>query len=300
MTSTAITIVHYSQYILDWVEGELNKQPRLDDLALQLGYSKRMIQLHFKKTYGITIGDYILNRRLYRASLLLRLTELPVGEISYHLHFDSHNNFCRAFKRKFHCSPLVFRRLPVDSLPSLQLPQIHYNGHIDYKSVTLNNKILSGVSFQYEDNFYQPNTWGMNVKIQRLRSWFQDCRAPFAIASKVTPSDSTLLQARAGGIAVSAIAGRVIEAPTTVTGDESYPLNGQYLCCTFHGFFSDYTDYIKSIYMHLIPKLKLTHRDARVVEFFYFTRHLFDNDPKVFCECYIPVSDCDSDNVDIV
>ncbi len=219
-----------------------------------------------------------------------------ISEISSHLCFDSHNNFCRAFKKKLHCSPVEFRRLSLNSLPSLQLPQIHYNDDIDYKFMTFNNKILSGVSFQYEDNFYQPNSWGRDIKLQRLRSWFQDCHAPFAIASKVIPSDTTLQRARDGAIGVSAIAGQIIEASTTTTGDESYPLSGRYLCCTFYGFFSDYADHNKSIYMHLLPKLKLTHRGVRDVEVFYFTHNLFDNDPKVFCEHYIPVSNCDIDN----
>ncbi|MGL4666760.1 MAG: helix-turn-helix domain-containing protein [Saezia sp.] len=290
-----LNISSCDQAILDWIETELNASPRLDELATKLGYSKRMIQLHFKQTHGMTIGDYIHNRRLYRACVLLRMTELSVSEIACHLHFSNHHNFCRAFKKKLHCTPLAFRRLPLNLLPSLQLPQVHYSKDIDYQLVTLEHKVLYGVPFQYEDNYYQPNSSGGVVKIQRLRAWFQDCRAPLVFASEIA-QDKPSLNARMGNVAVIAIAGHVrsVSSAPSPTDDSAYPIHGRYLYCTFYGLFHDYGDYNKDIYMHLLPKLNLKHRDARDIEFFHFTRHIFDEPPKVFCEYYIPVVDNDA------
>ncbi|WP_421277009.1 helix-turn-helix domain-containing protein [Aeromonas veronii] len=292
-----LTIDDYAQDILAWIDANFNEQPRLDDLALKLGYSKRMIQLHFKKTHGMTIGDYIHNRRLYRACVLLRMTELSVGEIAHHLHFGNHHNFCRAFKKKLHCSPRVFRKRPVNLLPSLPLPPINYGKHIVHSIVTLEKKVLLGTAFQYEDKFTDSNSVGGVVRLQRLQAWFQDNQSMLTMASEVE-RNGTSFAARAEMITVSAIAGQTVSAVHHIDISESmttYMLDGRYLCCPFHGLFSDYAAHNKDIYMHLLPKLKLKRREGRDVEFFYFTPHIFDDSPKVFCEHYIPIEDEEQD-----
>lgn len=287
-----LTIADYDQYIADWIEVKLDSQPRLDDLAANLGYSKRMIQHHFKKKHGMTIGDYIHNRRIYRACVLLRMTELSVGEIACRLHFSSHHNFCRAFKTKLNCTPLSFRLLPASLLPSLALPQMNYRGHIAYHVATLEEQVLVGVVFQYQDSFIAPNSIGGEVKMRRLQSWFQDNRAPLVLASKVE-QNHTSLDSRANMVNVSVIAGNamhVAEAIDLPDGAVTHVLDGRYLCCPFHGFFSDYAAHNKDIYMHLLPKLHLKREEGRDIEFFYFTHHIFDEHPKVTCKHYIPIT----------
>ncbi|OKP21408.1 hypothetical protein BSQ40_25875 [Serratia fonticola] len=288
-----MTIDDYAQDILEWIGANFYEQPRLEDLASKLGYSIRMIQLHFKKTHGMTIGDYIHNRRLYRACVMLRMTELSVGEIALQLHFGNHHNFCRAFKKKLHCTPRAFRMLPINCLPSLALPQINYDKDITHSIVTLKNKVLLGTDFQYEDKFTDPNSTGGVVRLRRLQAWFQDNHSTLTIASDIErnkkPSNS-----RAEMITVSAIVGNIVDTVPSINIPENttfYILDGLYLCCPFHGFFSEYAAHNKDIYMHLLHKLKLNRRVGRDVEFFYFTPHIFDESPKVFCEHYIPIVD---------
>lgn len=291
--SPRLTIDHYTQEILKWIDVHFKEQPCLDDLAHKLGYGKRMIQLHFKKTHGMTIGDYISNRRLYRACVLLRMTELTIGEIAHHLHFGNHHNFCRAFKKKLHCSPRAFRMLPVNLLPSLPLPQTNYGEHITHSIVTLEKKVLLGAAFQYEDKFTDSNSIGGVVRLQRLQAWFQDNQSVLTMASDVE-RNGTSFAARAEMITVSAIAGQTVSVVKYIDmpeGMTAYTLDGRYLCCPFHGFFSDYAAHNKDIYMYLLPKLKLKRREGRDVEFFYFTPHIFDESPKVCCEHFIPIED---------
>lgn len=286
-----LTIDDYTQDILEWIGDNFYEQPRLEDLARKLGYSTRMIQLHFKKTHGMTIGDYIHNRRLYRACVMLRMTNLSIGEIALQLHFGNYNNFCRAFKKKLHFTPRAFRMLPINCLPSLALPQINYGKNIIHSIVTLDNKLLLGTAFKYEDKFSDPNSTGGEVRLRRLQAWFQDSNSTLTIASDVE-HNNTLSNSRAEIITVSAILGHVVDAAPSIYIPEnttSYLLDGLYLCCPFHGFFSDYAAHNKDIYMHLLHKLKLKRRVGRDVEFFYFTPHIFDESPKVFCEHYIPI-----------
>ncbi|WP_421230916.1 helix-turn-helix domain-containing protein [Aeromonas sp. 603079] len=287
-----LTIDDYAQDILEWIDANFNELPCLDDLALKLGYSKRMIQLHFKKTHGMTIGDYIHNRRLYRACVLLRMTELSISEIAYYLHFTNHQNFCRAFKRKLHFSPRAFRMLPVNILPSLQLPQVSYNGNIAHDLITLEKRVLLGAEFRYEDYFLGPNSMRGQVKLRRLQAWFQDNTTTLTIASEVERNDMLQARSRAGMISVSAIAGQAVNAVQSVDtpiNTTLYTFGGYYLLCPFYGFFSDYAAHTKDIYMHLLPRLNLKRREGRDIEFFHFTPHIFDESPQIFCEHYIPV-----------
>lgn len=290
-TIKPITIDNYTQDILDWIIDNLYEQPRLDDLAKKLGYSKRMIQLHFKKTHGMTIGDYIHNRRLYRACVLLRMTTLPVCEIAYALHYDNHHNFCRAFKKKLHCTPKTFRNLPLNLLPSLPVPKIHYNDDFTYQIITLENKTLYGVHFQYEEKFTAAGVLGEPVRIQRLQGGFQDSHATITIASEVDRNNPTL-QARNDMIIVDAIIGYSIN-PLLQRGlpESYYTLDGVYLCCPFYGTFSEYAAHNKDIYMHLLDRLGLKRREGRDVEFFHFTPQIFDESPKILCEHCIPIID---------
>lgn len=53
----------------------------------------------FKQHMGINFSVYVENIRLEKAKILLRTTELSVGEIAQRVGYSSANSFCRAFKR---------------------------------------------------------------------------------------------------------------------------------------------------------------------------------------------------------
>lgn len=239
----------------------------------------------------MSIGEYISNRRLYRACGLLRLTELTVSEIALMLKYDNHHNFCRAFKKKLHCTPLAFRRLPQECLPVVLLPKTNFRDDFVYHLVEFTTEVLYGVEFQYQDQFTNPGLLGGPLRLQRLRSWFQDNRTPLTVASDILRKNSDL-DARSELITVNAIAGfsaHVDDGFTPTEGSICYPLDGLYLCCPFNGFFADYPEHNKDIYRHLLPKLECSRREARDVEIFHFTHHIFDEHPKVLCEHYIPI-----------
>lgn len=286
-----LTIKDCHDSILTWIETNIDEQPRLDDLAARIGYSKRMIQIYFKEIYGMSIGEYISNRRLYRACGLLRLTELTVSEIALMLKYDNHHNFCRAFKKKLHCTPLAFRRLPQELLPAVRLPKTNHRDEFAHHLVTFTKKALYGVEFQYQDQFTKPGLLGGPIRLQRLRSWFTDSQAPFTIASDIVRKNMNL-DARNELITVNAIAGLSVHVDSIFTPPKDsifYPLDGLYLCCPFYGSLQDYAEHNKDIYRHLLPQFKYTRREARDVEIFHFTHHVFDASPRILCEHYIPI-----------
>lgn len=283
-----LTIDDFTKKIIHWIEVNIDKQLTLDDLASRIGYSKRMIQLHFKEKYGMTIGAYILNRRLYRSCVLLRMTTLSISEIAYLLHYDNHHNFCRAFKKKVHYSPLAFRNLPLEKLPSIPLPQINYTAPISYAFMEFKNKTIDGINLRYNDEIKNPNSSGGIIRLQRIQAWFRDNQSPLTIASDVLRQNS-LAQGRMGIITVSAYMGQLIDSSLASSTNIVPHIDGMYLRCDFDGYFDSYVSHNKEIYSHLLSKLGLKRRDVCDVEIFHFSPHVFDDLPKVICEHYIPI-----------
>lgn len=82
----------------------------MDMLARQLGCSKVYLIRMFKKDFGITPYDYLMNKRIKSAKILLTHSSLFLKEIADRLCFSDQYYFSNYFKKKTGISPLVFRR----------------------------------------------------------------------------------------------------------------------------------------------------------------------------------------------
>lgn len=96
--------------VLDWVEENINMPISQADVVKKSGYSQRYFQDIFLGKTKLSIAKYILARKLSLSSVLLRLTNLSVFEISTIYSFHSQQSFSRAFKRYFKVSPSLFRK----------------------------------------------------------------------------------------------------------------------------------------------------------------------------------------------
>ncbi|MBO5199157.1 MAG: AraC family transcriptional regulator [Lachnospiraceae bacterium] len=63
----------------------------------------------FKKEYGVSVQDYLLQYRLKRARQLIEQTDMNVTEIMYSCGFMDLPNFSRQFKKKYGEAPAHFR-----------------------------------------------------------------------------------------------------------------------------------------------------------------------------------------------
>lgn len=145
--------------ILWYIESNIENTPLdINDLVKYSGYSRRYLQLIFKRYTGIPIGSYIQLRRITRAATLLRITQLSILAISEQLFFDSQQTFTREFKKNTGYTPLQYRKTNHwgFSLPrkgkkhniSLHLPQI----------CCINSEIFYGTEIEYteETPFFNP------------------------------------------------------------------------------------------------------------------------------------------------
>jgi AraC-like DNA-binding protein len=92
------------------MEDRLGDPPTLDEMAGEIGVSRRHFFRAFKQSTGKTPHAFIAERRLERAVDLVRTTELSATEIALDCGFASSSHFTYAFKRNYGSGPLEYRR----------------------------------------------------------------------------------------------------------------------------------------------------------------------------------------------
>lgn len=101
---------------MDYIEVRLDEVLTIGEIAKQAGYSKYHFHRIFKNNIGISISDYIRQRRLARASSALLYTNLRILDIALQNQFESQEAFTRAFKKYYRFPPGQYRKLMSDIL----------------------------------------------------------------------------------------------------------------------------------------------------------------------------------------
>ncbi|MBR2381746.1 MAG: AraC family transcriptional regulator [Clostridia bacterium] len=82
----------------------------MQDVYDEIHLSKSQISREFKKYYGVTPYQYLLNRRIAIAQNLLTKTKLSIKEISDSLCFVDEYHFSSLFKKRNGVSPTAYRK----------------------------------------------------------------------------------------------------------------------------------------------------------------------------------------------
>lgn len=100
--------------VIAFAESLLESESRteISQLVRYSGYSHRHLQRLFRNKTGMSVGDYIRRRRLTRAAILVRLTGYSLHDIAISVGFDSQPSFNREFRKRFGCSPGIYRNSP--------------------------------------------------------------------------------------------------------------------------------------------------------------------------------------------
>lgn len=84
----------------------------LQRLSQLLGYSKYYTTRKFKEISGISLRDYLSQRKLSFALKEIRDGNKSITEIAFDYGFASHEAFTRAFKRVYGIAPMEYRKHP--------------------------------------------------------------------------------------------------------------------------------------------------------------------------------------------
>lgn len=95
--------------VFGYIQEHIAENFSLDDAASFAGVSSFYLSKLFKEETGETFINYVTDRRLEKARLMLCNTGLSIKEISAEIGYNDQNYFSRIFKNKFGISPTDFR-----------------------------------------------------------------------------------------------------------------------------------------------------------------------------------------------
>lgn len=92
-----------------FIDNHLCEQITIEMLCHALNVSRNYLYRSFHECYGQTVNDYITERRINKAKVLLAETADPIYSIAEKTGFENHTYFCKLFKKKTGISPSQYR-----------------------------------------------------------------------------------------------------------------------------------------------------------------------------------------------
>lgn len=126
-----------------YIENNLTEDIKMDEVSREAFTSSSHFQLIFHVVTGLTIGEYIRNRRLSQAALDLVGTDNRIIDVAMRYQYDTQESFSKAFRRFHGVSPSKAKRKNI---------KLFY-------PLTINVTVQGGfeMSFKLVDEFYWNN-----------------------------------------------------------------------------------------------------------------------------------------------
>ena len=93
-----------------FVDARLDRRLSRNDLARRAGYDAREFSIAFRNTFGMTPMQYVIERRLDRACLLIAGTRRDLADIAISAGFSSQSHLTSTLKKRRGITPLRLRR----------------------------------------------------------------------------------------------------------------------------------------------------------------------------------------------
>ena len=88
----------------------INAHINIDKVCKLINISRSHFFRCFKKTFGITPAEYIMQSKIGAAKILLANTNHSISEISMRFDFSSFSHFSRTFHKYVGCTPSEYRK----------------------------------------------------------------------------------------------------------------------------------------------------------------------------------------------
>ena len=108
----------YIQDALNFINSNYMHSITVQEIADYVNLSRSYLYKMFIKNLGISPQRYLINLRMYKATLLLKSTKLPIGEVANSVGYSDSLLFSKTFSKHFSMSPLNYRNNQVNK-PSI-------------------------------------------------------------------------------------------------------------------------------------------------------------------------------------
>ncbi len=92
------------------IDSTLLYHKSIKEMAAELSYSYDYFRHKFKSITGVSVTDYIINKRIQNACLLLQQDQYSCTEIAQLCGFSSSSQFSNLFKKKMGLPPLTYQK----------------------------------------------------------------------------------------------------------------------------------------------------------------------------------------------
>lgn len=93
------------------VQTEYDQELSLEIISDRLHYNPSYLSNIFKKEFGITFSEYLMNYRLEMAKKWLVETNMTIKDIAERLQYQNPQNFIRSFRKKEEVTPGTYRKM---------------------------------------------------------------------------------------------------------------------------------------------------------------------------------------------
>ena len=110
LSSTGRLRDFYIREALSFIEQNFQNDISVEDIARFCGLNRSYFGKIFKDTVGRSPQDFLMNYRMVKATELLKMTQLSIGDISNAVGYSNQLHFSRAFKNIYGVSPRDWRK----------------------------------------------------------------------------------------------------------------------------------------------------------------------------------------------
>ncbi len=220
------------------------------------------------------MGRYIQLRRISRAAVLLKLTNLSLIDIADKLFYDSQQTFTREFRKNTGYTPCQYRKHKAWSFDNLMgyrcagmhfpIPEIRY----------IDNISISGMHKKYKEIIPHTGTCS-KLRWSTINEFLVQKNTPVFISNKVQPAKKVNNE-----LEIYTVYWELDEC----SNQKLFLPEGLYAYFRFKGEVNGYIRHINNAYMNILPFYGLQKRDDYDVEIISK-----DNDECFLFEYYLPV-----------
>lgn len=100
---------NYVEEALNFMEGAFCDPITVQDIANHLSLNRSYLHRQFKAAMGVSVQDYLLDRRIRQACILLKNTDLPIQVVARSVSYQDALYFSKIFHQKKGVSPSQYR-----------------------------------------------------------------------------------------------------------------------------------------------------------------------------------------------